>query len=229
MSIFKRTFTSLYASIDQMVGEIENHDALIDAAIKEQKKKIAAARVQLRRVEASEKRIDDQLAQLCINAKLWTQRAAVEAKDQANEQQALMCLQRRQKVQQKIEKLQLMKDEYRHSTDRMQQDISQCEQDLTAMTQKHQMMRARQSTSDAMQIVERDSGIGLETIENSFDRWEVKISQSELTVDRLDNGVDFIEQEYLQEENEQQLRFELAQLLLQDKTVSDAQDQGEAS
>jgi phage shock protein A len=39
MSIFKRTFTSLYASIDQMVGEIENHDALIDAAIKEQKKK----------------------------------------------------------------------------------------------------------------------------------------------------------------------------------------------
>lgn len=222
MTLLKRTFTSIYAKIDQMVGEIENHDALIEAAIKEQKKKIATAKIQLRRVQASEKSIAEQQAQLSINAKLWTQRAANEASgDSGNEQQALLCLQRRQKVQQQQHKLLQMKEEYQRSTQRMQRDISQCEDDLAGMMQKHQVLRARQSTAEAMQLIDAEGSQSLDTIESSFDRWEVKISQGDYAIDRYEDSVDNLEMEYLQEENEQQLRYELAELLRMEKTQSD--------
>ena len=54
MSIIKRISTSVMATIDELVGEIENHDALIKAAIDEQKKKIATAKVQLGKIRANE-------------------------------------------------------------------------------------------------------------------------------------------------------------------------------
>lgn len=215
MSLFKRTFTSLYARVDQMVGEIENHDALIQAAIKEQKKKIAIAKIQLRRVENSQQRVKEQHAQLSINAKLWTQRAANAASD--NESQALLCLQRRQQIQQQMQRLTQMQNEYQQNLLRMKKEISQCEEDLSCMMQKHQVLRARQSTADAMQMIDRDHGSTVDEIENSFDRWEVKIAQGELSVDRLEDSSDPLEQEYLAEENEQQLRYELAELMKEQK------------
>ena len=45
-----------FASIDKMVGEIENHDALIKAAINGQQKKLAAARMQLTKLRNAERR-----------------------------------------------------------------------------------------------------------------------------------------------------------------------------
>ncbi len=227
MTIFKRTFTSIYARIDHMVGEIENHDALIAAAIKEQKQKITAAKVQLRKVESSEQRIVEQLAQLSINVKRWTQRAASEASGEgreANEQQALLCLQRRQGIAKQKQKLQLMRDEYRSSRQRMKKDIGHCEEELINIMQKHQVMRARQSTAEAMQIIERSNGASLEDIENSFDRWEVNIAQGEYSVDRVEESFDELEQEYLEEENEQQLRYELAELLKENALNEQAAD-----
>jgi phage shock protein A len=124
-----------------------------------------------------------------------------------------LCLQRRQGIAKQQQKLQLMRDEYRSSRQRMKKDIGHCEEELANMMQKHQVMRARQSTAEAMQIIERSNSASLEDIENSFDRWEVNIAQGEYSVDRAEESFDELEQEYLEEENEQQLRYELAELL----------------
>ncbi len=214
MTLLKRTFTSLTAKIDQLVGEIENHDALIQAAIKEQKKKIAAAKVQLRRLQDSEHRLREQVAQLKINERQWTDRAAKEAND--DEAKALNCLQRRQKIRLQLDKLLVMSREYQQSTAKMKINITQCEEDLASMMQKHQMLRARQCTAEAMQIIDREGNANLDDVEASFDRWEIKIAQGEYLLDRFDEG-DELEQEYLGEENELELRAQLADLLKDQK------------
>ncbi|GAB1264366.1 hypothetical protein NBRC116493_12140 [Aurantivibrio infirmus] len=214
MTLLKRTFSSLYAKIDLLVGEIENHDALIQAAIVEQKKKISAAKVQSRRLKNSEQALREQIAQLSINERRWTQRAVKEAS--RNEAQALACLQRRQDNRSQLVKLNQMRDEYQQSIRRMSENITQCEEDLNAMIQKHEMLRARQSTAEAMQLIDQQGNLILGEVENSFDRWEIKISQGETLVDPAID-VDELEQEYLSEENELQLRSELAELLKENK------------
>lgn len=212
--LFKRTFTSLYSKIDQMVGEIENHDALIQAAIAEQKGKIASAKIQLRRLQENSQRTQEQIAQLSSNEKQWTQRAAKEAS--GNEEQALACLQRRQKIRQQIDKLRHIQREYEHSATSVKSNITQCEDDLARMVQKHQILRARQSTAEAMQIIDSGPENQQRNLESSFDRWEVKISQGEVSTEYY-NEVDILEQDYLSEENEQDLRAQLADLLLEEK------------
>jgi len=214
MSLLKRTFTSLYAKVDQMVGEIENHDALIQAAIREQKKKIATAKVQLRRIEAAEKDIRERIAQANIDRRQWESRAVKEAGD--NEPQALQCLQRRKEVQARSEQLNTMLQEYQTSSGQMKANIHRCEQDLNEMNQKHQILRARQSTAEAMSLIDGQESYPATDISDSFDRWEIKISQSEHFVDIADN-TDALEQAYIDEENEQDLRSELAELLKQDR------------
>ena len=47
MSIFKRLSATLVTSIDRVVGEIENHDAVIQASINDIRKKVAEAKVRL--------------------------------------------------------------------------------------------------------------------------------------------------------------------------------------
>ena len=210
MTILKRISTSLFSTIDQVVGEIENHDALIRAAIDEQRKKIAAAKVQLNRVRNNEKRLRDQIAEYSINEKRWGQRAVKEAK--TDESKALECMQRRQAAQAQIEKLKIMAGEYYCTSQKMAADIQRCEEELNAMQQKHEIMRARQTSADALNVVTRAGEACIEDLDRSFERWEVKIAQSEMHVGAL-NEIDLLEQEYLTEENAQNLKMELAALI----------------
>ena len=50
MSIFKRLSATVVSSLDRVVGEIENNDAVIQASLTELRKKIAAAKVRLSHV-----------------------------------------------------------------------------------------------------------------------------------------------------------------------------------
>ena len=210
MTILKRISTTLFATIDQVVGEIENHDALIKAAIDEQRKKIAAAKVQLGRVKGNEKRLRDQIAQASVNEKKWAQRAVQAAN--SDEQKALECMQRRQAAQTQIEKLKVMAGEYYCTSEKMAADINRCEEEMKAMIQKHEIMRARQTSADALNVISQTGESRIEALDSSFERWEIKIAQNEMTVGSMAD-VDILEQEYISEENKQTLRLELDALL----------------
>ncbi len=210
MGIIKRVSTTLFSRIDQVVGEIENHDALIKAAIDGQRKRIAAAKVQLGRVRGNEKRLRDQIAQASINEKKWAKRAIEAAK--SDEKKALECMQRRQTAQAQIEKLKIMAGEYYCTSEKMAADIYRCEEELKAMIQKHEIMRARQTSAEALNVISQVGESRIEALDSSFERWEIKIAQNEMTVGTLDD-LDLLEQEYISEENKQDLRLELDALL----------------
>jgi phage shock protein A len=211
MSIFKRVYTTVFSSIDQMVGEIENHDALIQAAIKEQCRKIATAKIQLSRLRGSENRVQEQLTQLRRNEALWTARATADAN--ADEQKALACLQHRRVVMEQISGLERSRLEYANAAKKMSADIGHCDEQLKALRQKYDLMRARQSSADALTVIDDVGGLTIDELALSFERWETNITIDEVRVDRYVD-TDSFEQTYIDEENMGQLRTELADLLI---------------
>ena len=128
MSIIKRLYTTVSATVDQLVGDIENHDALIAATVRERHKKLAAARVQLKHLQERESRAEQELAELQQKHHQWQQRAQRLAND--DEARALVCLQQRQVVTVQIDRLQQHRNQYREASRRMAADITRCEEQL---------------------------------------------------------------------------------------------------
>lgn len=217
MSLFKRLRTSIYAQLDEMVGEIENHDALIKAAITEQKKKLAGAKIQLDRIRANESKLQKQINELEIKAKQWSQRAINEAEE--DEHQALTCMQRHEDALAQISHLQESKQSYQNTAHKMSADIKACESELKAMMQKHDMMRARQSTVEAKAVIVENNENTLEELANSFDRWELKLAQNEIHLETVD-PIDDFEQSYIAEEKRDELKHKLNELLEKNKGES---------
>ena len=54
MSIFRRLQATISASLDNAVSQVENHDAVVEAALKDARAAAARARVRLARVQKEE-------------------------------------------------------------------------------------------------------------------------------------------------------------------------------
>ena len=211
MSIIKRLSATLVSGIDKVVGEIENHDAVIQASLDEMRKRIAEAKLRLGQVQSEEARLDRQIQEMQHNVQRWRQRAVDCAQgDERDEAKALDCIHRSRRCLQQIEKLEQARFQYRQSADTLARDIETSEQRLLEMKQKHTLMRARQSSSSALNATgDADAARLLDT---TFDRWEINISQAETVLDMHDN-VDALEREFITREQQQELRSELAALL----------------
>jgi phage shock protein A len=210
MSVIKRLTTTLFSQIDHAVGEIENHDALIEAAIAEQRKKLAAAKVQLARIQEQERRVQKQMEQLKADAARWEQRAVQAATD--DEARALACLQRRKQATEQAERLAATRHEYQTTATRMAADIGSAEEELSSLSQKHALLRARQTSSEALATPHKAGVANLAEIEKSFDRWEVRIAQNGALLDHME-PVDELEESYRTQEEDEALRDELRTLM----------------
>lgn len=210
MSIIKRLYTTLSASVDQLVGEIENHDALVAATIKEQRRKLAAARVQLKRLQDSERQAEEESRQLRDKAELWRVRA-IQFGHQ-DQQKALTCIQYKQQIEQRIAQVDKHLQQYQSARQHMCVDIDRCEQQIRDVSQKYALFRARQHSSEALAVVNGVSVDCSEDLATCFDRWDNRITQQELVV-LPESEVDVFEQQFINEENRVALQRELSELL----------------
>lgn len=214
MSIIKRLSTTLFSHIDQVVGGIENHDALAEAAIIEQRKKIAAARVQLERVQSNEQRLRKQVEQLMKEAARWESRAIQAAAE--DESRAIACIQRRNHITEQVGRLQATRDEYTSTATRMGSDICRAERELGVLSQKHTLLRARQASNAALGTTARIGTPNLDELETTFDHWEQRIAQEEI-LNGSSEPLDALEQHYRSEEESAALRAELEALMAREK------------
>ena len=218
MSIVKRVYTSIAASVDQLVSEIENHEAAIGAAINEHSHKLSAARVKLNRLRATEQRTQEKRAELIETETRWVERARAEA-DQ-DEEKALLCLQRRQQIRRKIDKLTASLAEYRQAIAKMDSNIQRFEEEIKTLKQRHELLRARQTSAEVMSHMDGFSDALVNDLEQSFERWEIRVAQHEMGDDGC-NAFDELEQHYVEQENREALRTELTDLMAQKGKESD--------
>jgi len=214
MSIFKRLSATVAARVDQVVGEIENHDAVAQATIKDMRRKVAEAKVRLAQLRRESDRIDKQKRNHEENAERWRARAVEVAA--TDENKALDCVNRRLHCQRQGEHLMQSQVRYQQGMVKLTRDINIAEQRLSEVQQRVALMRARESTSSALQA-SGDSNVAVEQfLEDTFDRWEINITQAELAVDNSPL-LDPVEHEFIKTEEQEALRDELASILAEEE------------
>lgn len=215
MSILKRLSTTLISRIDRVVTEIENHDAVIQAALNEMNRKMAKAKIALNQACRERDRIKTELETQQSNVHRWQERAIICAK--TDESKALECLRRSHKSRDRAAVLQKSLDEYTRSIEKMTGNIQSSAQRLNEMKQRLTLMRAKQATSKTDATVHSNCGDAESIVEDTFNRWEMHLNHDDIPLDCTTDDMDELEHEFITQEQQNDLRSELTALLTREK------------
>ena len=178
MNSIKRLFISVKGQIDQVADEFENHEALAELAIQDLHAITNKTRAQLHRLATLTKSYQTQLDEQQQQAYLWTQRA-ITAKKQ-DPQIALQCVKRLRDTQNKITLLEQQHQESRQQEDKVQNDLTMAQQQLSILKNKKEMLKVRENRSHLQASLQTNSPHSLDTAQQVFERWETKLVGTEL-------------------------------------------------
>ena len=207
MNRFRHWTASLVSRVDWMVSQVENHEALADSAIRDLGHHAARARVQMARVRADGRAIQQRRDREREAVSSWRDRAR--RQDGPDDTRALECLRRARTAERQASELDRRLAEHEQVERQLARDLGRVEQQLTTLRGKRNLMRTRQSRADALAAVgDCEDVTGLDDV---FDRWEERITERELLVGCGD-GPDRFEAELEEAELDDALRAELAAL-----------------
>ena len=213
MSWLKRITATVSAQVDQTVSQIENHDAVIAAAIKETQRSAAQTKVRLSRVRADGQRMRSKLDKLRVEQDRWTQRARKIATD--NREHALQCVARRNACHRQIEHLEAGLRKHDDLSSRLANEFEQVQARLQTITDQRNLMRTRESAAEAVRMLSSIDGTAGIDIEEALDRWEVRVTEAEMSVGHFDDP-DQLDQQLSKAELREALDQELDQLIAED-------------
>lgn len=219
MRLFKRISSTVLASVDKVVGEIENHDAVVESMLADLNKAAAETKVRLKRVNADGSKMREQLNKLSNDEKSWQERALGFANEDENK--ALACLERRQHCRDEIERLQDILLQHTETEKRLLEQVKTIDKRYAEIRNKRHLLQSRQSVAEANRVVSAVVGTGSVGINDAFDRWEVSIAKSEYSdingsMAYAENGsiedIDRFELDIVETEKQQVLLSELKKL-----------------
>jgi len=217
MSLIRRISASITSSVDRAVSKVENHDAIINAALRDTQQAAARSRVRLERVRKDGHNLKTRHANLQQAVGRWTERAKNVAAD--DEAKALECLRRRKDCEQQLHNLEDSIEKHDELEARISEQVKKIEARIGEVAQQRNMMRSRQSVAEAMRTINNIEGVSYGEIEDTFDRWEINLGETEILMGAMTNR-DPLESEFLAEEDTTELRAELEDLLQSDKEDS---------
>ena len=89
MNIFRRLTTSVTATLENAAGQLENHDAIIQATIKETRQSVAKTKARINTLRQQQAVFETQLTDAQEQAEKWQSRAQQLA--DSDEAKALQC------------------------------------------------------------------------------------------------------------------------------------------
>jgi phage shock protein A len=217
MSLIRRISTSITSSVDRAVSKVENHDAIVNAALRETQQAAARSRVRLERVRKDGHSLKTRHSNLKQAVGRWTERARSIASQ--DESKALECLRRRKDCEQQMQNLEESIAKHDELEARVSEQVKKIEARIGEVAQQRNMMRSRQSVAEAMRTINNIEGVSYGEIEDTFDRWEINLGETEILMGAATN-FDPLESAFLAEEDTAELRAELEDLLQSDKEDS---------
>ncbi|MEJ2453582.1 MAG: PspA/IM30 family protein [Candidatus Thiodiazotropha sp.] len=214
MNLFKRLSVSVRSQLDEAVSRLENHDAVIDAALQESREAIARLKLQQSRINRKIQAIDAELGKAQQDEQDWVRRAKSLAR--SDEAQALSCLERRDRCRQQIEQLRNQREQSTEMAYRLGQQLSKLEQKLIDDEQRLQEFRGRDLSAKAEHAMQEVMGSESTNLDQAFDRWELDITRNELSqeaVNPMASDYDSLEQHFQREERLQARKAELKALM----------------
>ena len=214
MSLIRRISTSITSTVDRAVSKVENHDAIINAALRDTQQAAARSRVRLERVRKDGHGLRTKRGNLEVAVKRWTERArTVAAEDEAK---ALECLRRKKECELQLRNLTDSIAKHDELEARIAEQVKKIEARIGEVSQQRNMMRSRQSVADAMRTIHDIEGVSYGDIEDTFDRWEINLGEAEILTGSVSDS-DPLETAFIAEEEAEELRAELSILLQEDE------------
>ncbi len=213
MSLIQRISATLSSSVDRAVSRVENHDAIINAALRDTRRAAARSRVRLERVRRDGDALKTRFRELEEVATRWASRArSIAAED---ETRALECLRRRRDCLQQLDRLKHSIARHEELEQRISEQVREIDARIKEVTEQRNVMRSRQSVAEALHAMNAVEGGSAVDIEDTFDRWEINLGETELLFG-TSVGTDPLDTSFLQEEDRAELRAELHILLERD-------------
>jgi len=214
MSLIRRISTSITSSVDRAVSKVENHDAIINAALRDTQQAAARSRVRLERVRKDGHALKTRHGNLKLAIARWTERArSIATTDEAK---ALECLRRRKDCETQLQNLKLSIEKHDDLEARIAEQVKNIEVRIGEVAQQRNMMRSRQSVAEAMRTINNIEGVSYGEIEDTFDRWEINLGETEILMG-ASSPTDLLDSAFLAEEDTAELRAELSELLNQEE------------
>jgi len=221
MKLIKRLSTSITATLDSAVGQLENHDAIVEATIKQTRQSVAKTKARINTLRQQLKAYETQLNEAREQYELWTERAATLANtDQAK---ALQCVARRNQYEAEIGRLDNSTSQQRDLIRDVSHNLQKLQTKLDEMTQKHNLMRSRQTVADVNRAVASVSND--DSISDTFERWESAVLEHEFAVSDACTR-DPLDAELSRDEDEADLLAQL-QMIKDDAKITQAEKNNE--
>lgn len=212
MSYVKRWVAGMFSRVDGYIARIENHEALVDEALRELRQATARARVRVQRVQADGERLRRSLAGQRDEVGRWRERA----RRSAEESRAIECLRRGRRAAAAAAELERRLEVHDGTQRKLAADVHRLEERLGRLQEQRNLMRTREARAEAMGALECGAvqlGADLDAV---FDRWESRVVEAEYAGGVGLEGDDRFESEYAGEEEEAELRAELEALRRED-------------
>ena len=207
MNLIKRLTTTVSATLDSAVGQIENHDAIIEATIKQTHQSIAKTKARINTLRQQQQAYETQLKDARDQHASWTQRATQLANN--DQDKALQCMSRRNQCQSEINRLTLLIEQQKSLINDVSLNLQKLQAQSDEMSQKHNLMRSRQAVADVNRAVGKAANNI--SVNDTFERWESIVMEHEMTVNDLCTR-DPLELELTQQEDDAELLRQLTDL-----------------
>jgi len=212
MKTLRRFTTSIISSFESVVGQLENHEALVSSAIRDAEQAAGRAKAQFLRVQKDGALLRHRLAEVEDGVKIWEERAKKCAG--SDEVKALACLRRRETL--KRQHMELHDQASRHAKleKQLSGDLLIVQDKLTALRQQRNILRTRQSRAEALRLVQGVDSQAIGEIDDIFDRWEARIGACEEHSQYVSSGTeDHLSTEFQSAEEDARLRALLHELM----------------
>ena len=217
MNLIRRISTTITSSVDRAVSKVENHDAIVNAALRDTQQAAARARVRLERVRKDGNALKKRYQSLQLARTRWSDRArSIAASDEAK---ALECLRRRKDCDTQLGNLKDSIEKHEELEGRIAEQVKKIESRIGEVTHQRNMMRSRQSVAEAMRAIHNIEGVSYGEVEDTFDRWEINLGETEILLG-ANTLSDPLDSAFLAEEDTEALRAELEALINSDEEDS---------
>jgi phage shock protein A len=205
MRAFHRLKQTLSVSIESLLDQVENQDAVVLATIREVEQGASRVRIHRkqceRRIDTLEKTIQEQSAE----ARVWRDRAR-RLKDERDK--ALECVRRARKVEASTVSANEQLEKQKELLETIREDERVIEEKLDELRRRRSQLSSREARTDAHSGVQ-----SLGDIDGVFDRWEARIEEREVVNEARTVGADRFARTLSDEEESAALSAELDRLL----------------
>jgi len=209
MNLFQRITASFSGSMESVVSQFENHEAIVEAALKDTRAMAAKAKVRLSRVQQDGRALETKLQNMISAEQSWKERAIKFA--DTDEEKAMECVRRKNACQQQHEELQKSIEEHCQQEKQLAKSVEKIEAKVREFESTRNMLRSRQSTANAQRVIHRLESNSGNQLDDVLERWEMKILETEY-YSPCESAVDMFEADFKDQENTEALKIELESL-----------------